>query len=69
MHDILAIGDINEATGLLGMVYFIVAALVTLSIDVIRRYVRRRLEIWEANNPVPTPKEGVDDDPPPDLEL
>lgn len=43
------------STGFTGLLYFVLATLLTITIDSIRRIVKRRLDIWEANNPVPKP--------------
>lgn len=35
-----------------GFLYFLLAALLTISIETLRRYIKHRMDIWEANNPV-----------------
>lgn len=49
----------DVTTGFYGLLYFLIAAAITLGVDVVRRVVKRKLEIWEADNPVP--KEDRDD--------
>lgn len=48
--------------GFVGLLYFGIAAFLTMAVDVLRRVVKRRLEIWEAMNPVPKEQDTRDVD-------
>lgn len=36
----------------LGLGYWVLAAVVSLAVETLRRYVKRRMDIWEAEHPV-----------------
>ena len=36
-----------------GLIYVLFAAIVTAVIDVFRRYIKHRLDLYEANHPIP----------------
>lgn len=57
-------GDVISQPGFIGLVYFVAAAIATIVVDTARRYVKRRMDIWEAEHPVPDgpPKKEEDDD-------
>lgn len=45
-----------------GLLYFAAAGLITLGIDTVRRYVKHRMDMWEAKNPVKKNGENENDD-------
>jgi len=56
---ILAFDTPDELKTLLGISEVFAAGLVTITIEAARRWAKRKMDIWEADNPVP---KAVDDD-------
>jgi hypothetical protein len=53
---------LGDPDSFFGLLYFAAAGLITLGIDTMRRYVKRRMDIWEAKNPVKKGEETEDDE-------
>jgi hypothetical protein len=47
----------DTPTTLTALLYFAGAGLITLGIDVLRRWVKHRMDLWEARNPLPKDKQ------------
>lgn len=48
-----SVSDIESPQGFVTLLYFAGAGLITLGIETLRRWVKHRMDIWEARNPVP----------------
>lgn len=57
---ILIQDSVSSPSDLRTLLYFTLAALITLGIETLRRWIKHRMDIWEANHPVPK-REGKDD--------
>ena len=55
-------GPAADVSSLIALLYFTIAGLITLAIETLRRYVKHRMDIWEAKNPVPDDDDDNDDD-------
>lgn len=46
----------------LSLLYFALAALITLGIETLRRYVKRRMDIWESQHELPEKSKKSEED-------
>lgn len=53
--------DIEAPQSLITLLYFAGASLITVFIETLRRWVKHRMDIWEAQHPLPE-KDTDDDD-------
>lgn len=61
MADIVTQSPVAAPPDFLSLMYFALAALITLGIETLRRYVKRRMDLWEATHNLPPSKEDDDD--------
>lgn len=54
--------DVDSAEGFITLLYFAGAGLITLGIETLRRWVKRRMDIWEAQHPIPKSVEKEEED-------
>ena len=45
-----------------GLVYFAAAALMTIGVETLRRYIKHRMDIWESKHPIENKRKGRNDE-------
>lgn len=62
MSELLLVEDslIEPVRDFYSLLYFVAAALVSLGVEALRRYIRHRLAIWESEHPVKKPSDSKD---------